>query len=183
MGQVSLAEVGTIALLANQYYYIEALHKEATGADNLSVGVDLPGGISELPIPGDRLQPFGLLTIQGAGNDTIRLGGDAANASMLDVFINNTSGVPDYQMYLPALQQVQVLGGEGNDTLIVDCSRASAFPSGGAFFDGGPGSNQLQVTGTDGNDVFGQRHDGERRGGDHQLRRREQHRRERPRGR
>ncbi len=86
-----------IALLANQYYYIEALHKEATGADNLSVGVDLPGGISELPIPGDRLQPFGLLTIQGAGNDTIRLGGDAANASMLDVFINNTSGVPDYQ--------------------------------------------------------------------------------------
>jgi len=48
----------TINLVAGQRYYIEALHKEGTGSDNLAVGVDLPGGISERPIPAHRLDPW-----------------------------------------------------------------------------------------------------------------------------
>ena len=39
-------------------YYIEALHKEAAGADHLSVGWRLPGGTVERPIAGSRLSPF-----------------------------------------------------------------------------------------------------------------------------
>jgi hypothetical protein len=39
-------------------YYIEALHKEAFGGDNLAVGWQLPNGTMERPIPGDRLIKF-----------------------------------------------------------------------------------------------------------------------------
>lgn len=47
-----------VSLVAGQRYYIEALHKEGGSGDNLAVGVDLPGGVSERPIPGHRLDPW-----------------------------------------------------------------------------------------------------------------------------
>jgi ELWxxDGT repeat protein len=47
-----------IALIKGNKYYIEALHKEATGADHLSVGWRLPSGTLERPIAGVRLSPF-----------------------------------------------------------------------------------------------------------------------------
>jgi glucose/arabinose dehydrogenase len=47
-----------VTLQANKKYYIEALHKEGTQGDNLSVGWQLPGGALERPIPGSRLSPF-----------------------------------------------------------------------------------------------------------------------------
>ncbi len=46
-----------ISLTAGLRYYISALHKEGGGGDNLAVGVDLPGGYSEKPIAGHRLDP------------------------------------------------------------------------------------------------------------------------------
>ncbi|GAB3528714.1 hypothetical protein GCM10027443_07050 [Pontibacter brevis] len=49
---------GTITLQAGRKYYIEALHKEATGGDNLAVGWQLPDGTLERPIPGYRLTPY-----------------------------------------------------------------------------------------------------------------------------
>lgn len=48
-----------IYLTAGQKYYIEALHKEGSQGDNLSVGWQLPNGSQERPIPGLRLSPFG----------------------------------------------------------------------------------------------------------------------------
>lgn len=48
-----------IALVAGQQYYIEALHKQGTGSDNLAVGWQLPDGTLERPIAGTRLSPFG----------------------------------------------------------------------------------------------------------------------------
>lgn len=47
-----------IALIKGQRYYIEALHKEAAGADHLAVGWKLPNGTLERPIAGKRLSPF-----------------------------------------------------------------------------------------------------------------------------
>ena len=44
-----------VSLIANQKYYVEALHKEAAGGDNLAVGWRLPDGTLERPIPGSRL--------------------------------------------------------------------------------------------------------------------------------
>lgn len=48
----------TVSLQAGRKYYIEALHKEATGTDHLSVGWQLPDGTLERPIGGNRLIPF-----------------------------------------------------------------------------------------------------------------------------
>jgi subtilisin family serine protease len=48
----------TISLQAGHKYYIEALQKEAAGADHLSVGWQLPDGSMERPIGGNRLIPF-----------------------------------------------------------------------------------------------------------------------------
>ncbi|QHT65774.1 choice-of-anchor D domain-containing protein [Rhodocytophaga rosea] len=60
-----------IALQAGQKYYIEALHKEGGGGDNLAVGWQLPSGIMERPIAGSRLSPFTLIPTVDAGEDQI----------------------------------------------------------------------------------------------------------------
>ena len=46
-----------IPRVAGQGYYIEARHKEGSGGDHLAVGVTLPGGVVERPIPFHRLTP------------------------------------------------------------------------------------------------------------------------------
>jgi hypothetical protein len=47
-----------IPLVAGQKYYIEAIHIEGGGGDNLSVAWEMPGAVFEGPIPGLRLSPF-----------------------------------------------------------------------------------------------------------------------------
>jgi len=47
-----------ITLVSNKPYYIEALMKEASGADHVSVGWQLPDGTLERPIAGAHLIPF-----------------------------------------------------------------------------------------------------------------------------
>ena len=47
-------------MTAGNKYYIEALHKEASGADHLSVAWRLPDGNMEAPISGSHLSPFSL---------------------------------------------------------------------------------------------------------------------------
>jgi hypothetical protein len=48
-----------IPLVGGQRYYIEALMKENAGGDNLAVRWQLPSGVMEEPIPGNRLQVYG----------------------------------------------------------------------------------------------------------------------------
>lgn len=45
-----------VRLEKGKKYYVEALHKEGGGGDNLAVGWQLPSGAKELPIPGIRLE-------------------------------------------------------------------------------------------------------------------------------
>ena len=47
-----------VTLKAGQRYYIEALHLEMGGGDNLAVGWQLPDGAMERPIAGSRLSPI-----------------------------------------------------------------------------------------------------------------------------
>ncbi|MES2734247.1 MAG: PKD domain-containing protein, partial [Bacteroidota bacterium] len=47
-----------VALEAGKRYYVEALHKQEAGGDNLMVGWQLPGGAMERPIPGIRFSPY-----------------------------------------------------------------------------------------------------------------------------
>ncbi len=52
-----------IELIEGKKYYIEALHKEGGGGDNLAVAWQLPNGVIEAPIPGKRLAPYGEVTV------------------------------------------------------------------------------------------------------------------------
>lgn len=47
----------TVNLIAGKKYYIEALHKQGGGGDNLAVAWMLPDGTFEAPIAGNRLSP------------------------------------------------------------------------------------------------------------------------------
>ena len=47
-----------ILLEEGRKYYIEALHKQGVGTDNIAVAWRLPEGTMEAPIPGSRLSPF-----------------------------------------------------------------------------------------------------------------------------
>ncbi|MES2592158.1 MAG: PA14 domain-containing protein [Bacteroidota bacterium] len=63
-----------IYLTAGSKYYIEALHKEAVGGDNLAVGWQTPEGTMERPIPGIRLSPA-TSTTPSPNTDLILAGG------------------------------------------------------------------------------------------------------------
>lgn len=52
-----------VALVAGKRYYIEAVHKEGGGGDNLAVGWQLPDATFERPIPGNRLSPATVLQL------------------------------------------------------------------------------------------------------------------------
>jgi hypothetical protein len=47
-----------VTLEAGKRYYIEALHKQGWGGDNLAVAWQLPNGQTEAPINGSRLSPY-----------------------------------------------------------------------------------------------------------------------------
>ena len=49
----------SIRLVAGQAYYIQALHKEGNGGDNLAVRWKRPDGVDEAPIPATYLLPWG----------------------------------------------------------------------------------------------------------------------------
>jgi hypothetical protein len=55
-----------------------------------------------------------------SGNDTIRLAVNATNPAMIDVFINNSTAVPNRSVAAADFWQWVVRGGGGNDQLIVD---------------------------------------------------------------
>lgn len=54
----STQQSAPVYLEAGKRYYIESLHKEATGRDHIAVGWQLPDGQLERPIAGKRLSPF-----------------------------------------------------------------------------------------------------------------------------
>lgn len=79
----------SIPLVAGQAYYIEALHKEGSGGDNLAVGWQLPDSTLERPIPGSRIAPY----ITSAFNATVN--------SDSDVVLVDTTNAP-VNLELPA---------------------------------------------------------------------------------
>ncbi|MFN3486846.1 MAG: PA14 domain-containing protein, partial [Planctomycetota bacterium] len=56
-----------LTLTAGGRYYLEVLHKEGGGKDNLAVGWQMPDGTLERPIPGSRLSPVDPLDGDGDG--------------------------------------------------------------------------------------------------------------------
>jgi len=57
-----------VTLEAGKRYYIEALHQQAWGGDNIAVGWQLPNGTLERPIAGSRLSPYETLQNLSSSN-------------------------------------------------------------------------------------------------------------------
>jgi hypothetical protein len=81
-------------------------------------------------------------------NDVIRLVRDEANPALLNVFLN--SAVPVMTVQLSVLEQINVFGRAGNDTLIIDSSNGLINVPVGINYDGENGFDQLQLVQTDG---------------------------------
>jgi hypothetical protein len=91
-----------IPLQAGQRYYIEALHKEAYGGDNLAVGWQLPSGTMERPIPGNRLSPF-----QSASNARTEVVA-AESRLQLQVYPNPFSDQVSIEYTIPKAETVEL---------------------------------------------------------------------------
>ncbi|MCX5685291.1 MAG: lamin tail domain-containing protein, partial [Planctomycetota bacterium] len=106
-----------ITLTAGQQYYIEALHKDNTGNDNLAIGWQLPDGTVERPIPASRLTPYyaaPAVTLNvtatdadasetGANKGTLqftRSGGDTTKALTVYYTVTGSAKTVDYSQTL-----------------------------------------------------------------------------------
>jgi hypothetical protein len=99
-----------------------------------------------LPRPG-VLQIVGDMDFAGE-DDAIRLMREPGNPSLLDVFLN--SGTPTLTAQLSTLQQINVNGLGGNDTLIMDSTNGLINVPLGTRYDGGSGRDGLQLLQTGG---------------------------------
>jgi ELWxxDGT repeat protein len=77
-----------ITLTQGQRYYIEALHKQGVGSDNIAVGWRLPSGNLERPIPGNRLSPFGMDAARMASQDDSNASKEKALFSQISIYPN-----------------------------------------------------------------------------------------------
>jgi hypothetical protein len=102
---------------------------------NASTTIDV---IGVLPITGD--------TAFAGQDDIIKLVIDGNNPSLLDVFLNGALS----QFQLSTIQQINVDGLGGKDTLIVDSSNGLINVANGIRYDGGGGSDNLQLVQTAG---------------------------------
>ncbi|MDB5017415.1 MAG: right-handed parallel beta-helix repeat-containing protein [Mucilaginibacter sp.] len=59
-----------VTLQANHKYYIEVLHKQGQGGDNISVQWQMPGNIMETPISGSRLSPYSTTAVASTSTST-----------------------------------------------------------------------------------------------------------------
>lgn len=101
----------TIYLQAGQKYYIEALHKEGGGGDNLAVAWQLPDGTMEAPIQGNRLSPFTTTTsvspCPGNGSITQETWSNAGGNNVSSLPLN---AQPTSQASLNAFESPENLG-------------------------------------------------------------------------
>jgi hypothetical protein len=114
-------------------------------------------GAWELPNASTSVFTPGVLEIDGdtdfpGENDTIKLVIDASNPALLDVFLNSTT--PVFEVPIALLNQINVNGLGGNDTLIVDSSNGLINVPNGINYDGGTGFNNLQLVQTGGATQF-----------------------------
>jgi hypothetical protein len=112
-------------------------------------------GAWELPNASTFAFTQGVLEIDGdtdfpGENDTIKLVLDPGNPALLDVFLNSTT--PVFQAPIALLNQINVNGLGGNNTLIVDSSNGLINVPNGINYDGGTGGgfNTLQLVQTGG---------------------------------
>ncbi len=123
-----------IQLAAGQRYYIEALQKEGSGGDHLAVGVDLPDGTQERPIPHHRLIPLeaapaptNVVSIvasdptatEGADTGAFTFSRTGDTNAALDVFFNISSAAGYGADYNAIGLKTTLPAGQTNTTLVI----------------------------------------------------------------
>jgi hypothetical protein len=102
---------GPVYLQAGKRYYIEALHKEGAGGDNLAVKWQMPNGVTEAPIPGSRLSPWVNYTASAQSSRLASADLDqtaAVDKTELNVFPNPFRDVATVQIYATESGQASV---------------------------------------------------------------------------
>lgn len=104
----------------------------------------VPGASAILPVTAT-------IRIDGTGgDDTIRIIRDAFNPLVVNIFLNNATSTPDYSISLSAVEEIEVNGLAGHDTLIVDSSNGLITVPSGIIYDGGTDADELQLVQTGG---------------------------------
>ncbi len=122
-----------------------------SAADDVLVAGTSGRGAFELQNASNTLFTQGILEVCGDQDfpnedDTFRLVRDPVNNLFLDVFVNNTSAVPDFTVPMALVNQINVFGAGGNDNLIVDSSNGLITVPNGIRYDGDhpcPDSSQI----------------------------------------
>ena len=76
-----------VTLEAGKAYYLEVLHVEGGGGDNLSVSWQLPSGAKEAPIAGKHLAPFSDVLTASASSNTV--------SEDVELSFDNTTAYPN----------------------------------------------------------------------------------------
>ena len=118
--------------------------------DNVLVAGTFGRGAWTVPNLSASISMAGVVQIDGdtdfAGqNDTIRLVRNAANPSLLEIYLNNNTSIPDRVLPLSTIDQINVNGLGGNDTLIVDSSNGLITVQDGIHYDGGSGHDAMRL--------------------------------------
>jgi pectinesterase len=155
-GNVSFASGATIKLTADPAatpgtYTLMTWTGTRTGTPTLAAGVDTTRWSLSVNANSITATLVPLSVINGTiGNDTIRL---VRNGTSLDVFINNATSTPDYDVPFASEGAITVNGLGGNDSVTVDFSGgATPVPAAGLTVDGGTGTDSLTIIGTAGAD-------------------------------
>jgi len=108
-----------------------------------SVARDNVGNVESAPTDHDAITYVEGALRGTAGDDVIRIVQDGDQPGNVLVFINNDGSQPSYGASLTSLEKAVILGGGGDDVLIVDFSNGNPVPAGGISFDGGEGSDTV----------------------------------------
>jgi hypothetical protein len=108
-----------IALTQGKRYYIEALHKQGVGSDNIAVGWRLPNGMLERPVPGNRLSPFEMNAARMPTDDDDK-SAEKALYSQINIYPNPVqSGDPELtiagyeRVEVPVETQIEIINMTG----------------------------------------------------------------------
>jgi hypothetical protein len=103
-----------INLQAGQSYYVEVLHKNGGGGDNVSVKWDMPNGVTEMPIGASRLSPYAAQSIAeefsaalGSGEDKTE-GSDFFSKSNISVYPNPFNSVTNIRINPAATEEAVI---------------------------------------------------------------------------
>ncbi|RZK27495.1 MAG: hypothetical protein EOO61_23365, partial [Hymenobacter sp.] len=117
---------GFVYLQAGRKYYIEALHKEGNGADNLSVAWQLPNGTFEAPVSGSRLSSFITTPLLGQTISFSAISPVTLGVSPITLSATASSGLPITYSVLsgPGTINNNVLTAVGVGTVVIQAAQA-----------------------------------------------------------